>query len=76
MTRHGMLHISAAGYQPLAEDPRTPMMIIVVDVATFNRKPGQQYRTQAQQCGLFAPKHALADGTSAVAHISGKSKSP
>ncbi|WP_163266527.1 hypothetical protein [Chelativorans alearense] len=52
------------------------MMIIVVDIGTFSRKPGQQDRMQAQRSCLSALQRALPGGTSVFADISGKSKSP
>jgi hypothetical protein len=51
-------------------------MTRVVDIATFSRKPGMQYRLQVQYISQTPAQPALIRRTSAFADISGESKSP
>jgi hypothetical protein len=76
MTRHDMVQRSAAGNRSPVTDPRAPMVIIVVDMATTSRVPGRQHRAGAQRSGLSASIMALPDSGRTIPEISRRSKSP
>ena len=76
MTRHGVVQTSAAGAQPPATDPRTPMVTAAADRPTTSNVRGRQYRSEAQRSGLCALTSALYSNGLAEVDIGCTSKSP
>jgi hypothetical protein len=76
MTRHCMVHTSAAGAILAATDPRAFMVIAEVDRRGSGPAPGSKRRAETQRSGPSASTLALHSGGRAIADISRNPKSP
>lgn len=76
MTRHGLVHASAAGTPPPATDPRVSTVNITSAKDPTSLVRDQRDRAEAQRSGLSVsiPTHHSASGT--VTDIGRGSKSP
>jgi hypothetical protein len=74
MTRHGLLHSSAAGAQPPATDRRMSMVIKDVEGVTSGSSTSRQYRVAERRSSPCASIAVSSCGGHAIADTRRKSK--